>query len=96
MRELRYLKVQYIAVPPNRFVATATRTTSPLGYPLGWARSLSARPYLTRDFPDHPVEPGSGEFVLYRIDWDKVPPEWLAKPMTAYDKNTPEGRLGGS
>jgi hypothetical protein len=96
MRELKALDVQYIALPPDRFVAQAVPTAAPLGYPLDWARSLSRRAYLTRVFPDHAVEPESKEFVLYRIDYDRVPPAWLARPFTDYDKNTPEGRPDGS
>jgi hypothetical protein len=95
MRLLIYLDVQYIALPPNRFVAKAMPTTESMGYPIDWARSLSQRPYLTRVYPDHAVEPESGEFVLYRIDRDRIPPEWLAKPLFDYGKDDPQGRPGG-
>lgn len=95
VRELKALNVQYLALPPDRFVAPAVPTAAPLGYPRDWACSLSGRPYLTRVFPDHAVEPKNKEFVLYRLDYDRVPPAWLARPITAYDKNTPEGRPGG-
>lgn len=64
-------------------------------YPIDWARSLSQRPYLTRVYPDHAIEPESGEFVLYRIDRDRIPPEWLAKPLFDYGKDDPQGRPGG-
>jgi hypothetical protein len=94
-RLLCHLDVKYIAVPPNRFVDTVTPTVAPLGYPRAWAGTLSGRPYLERVFPDHPVEPESKEFVLYRVDRDRIPPDWLARPFSDYDRNTPEGRPGG-
>jgi len=77
---LRYFDIRYIAVPPARFVEKVEPAVEPRGYPIGWVRALASRPYLSRVYPDHDCDVGSGEFVLYRVDLQKAPQEWLASP----------------
>jgi len=80
MRVLRALDIHYIAIHPTRLVSDFNPAIEPLGYPREWVRSLPGRPYLQQVFPD-PSQPGKeGDFILYRIDADKIPPEWLQDP----------------
>ena len=74
------LDVEYIAIPPTRFIPQLDPTVEPMGYPLPWVRSLPSRPYLKQVFPDPSRPAQEGEFILYQIEKDKVPPEWLKEP----------------
>jgi hypothetical protein len=78
---LYYLRIRYIAVHPARFVERAEPTIEPMGFPLPWARSLRNLPYMAQVYPERECEVGAPNFVIYRIDYDKVPPEWLAGPI---------------
>jgi len=81
MRFLYYLDVRYIGVHPTRFIERAEPAIEPIGFPLEWARSLRTLPYMTQVYPKRPCDVGDPNFVVYRIDRDKIPPEWLAKPL---------------
>ena len=80
------LNIQYIAIHPTRFIEKAEPDVDPMGLPIPWVRSLRERPYLTQVYPAEPcrAEEG-GEFVVYRIDDDKIPPAWLKTPLYAND-----------
>jgi hypothetical protein len=83
---LYYMRVDYIAIHPSRFIDKAEPDTEPRGYPISWVRSLRDRPYLTQVYPAEPrrAEEG-GEFVLYRVDRDKIPQAWLnTAPLVAW------------
>ena len=81
MQFLYYLDVRYIGVHPTRFIERAEPAIEPMGFPLEWARSLRTLPYMTQVYPERPCDVGDPNFVVYRIDHDKIPPEWLAKPL---------------
>lgn len=81
MQFLYYLDVRYIGVHPTRFIERAEPAIEPMGFPLEWARSLRTLPYMTQVYPKRPCDVGDPNFVVYRIDRDKIPPEWLAKPL---------------
>jgi hypothetical protein len=81
MQLLYYLDVRYIGVHPTRFIERAEPAIEPMGFPLEWARSLRTLPYMTQVYPERPCDVGDPNFVVYRIDRDKIPPEWLAKPL---------------
>ena len=83
---LYYMRVDYIAIHPSRFIDKAEPDTEPRGYPKSWVRSLRERPYLTQVYPAEPrrAEEG-GEFVVYRVDRDKIPPAWLNNPLFVND-----------
>ena len=79
---LYYMRVDYIAIHPSRFIEKAEPDTEPRGYPKPWVRSLRDRPYLTQVYPAAPSRPEEGgEFVVYRVDRDKIPPAWLNNPL---------------
>jgi hypothetical protein len=86
-RVLYYLNVKYIAIHPTRFIAGARGDIEPTGYPIPWVRSLVSRPYLAQVYPDHPCDPTGGEFVVYRIERDKIPPEWLKEPLFEHEES---------
>ena len=79
---LYYMRVDYIAIHPSRFIDKAEPDNEPRGYPVPWVRSLRERPYLTQVYPAAPcrAEEG-GEFVIYRVERDKIPPAWLNNPL---------------
>jgi hypothetical protein len=73
---LYYLHTDYIAIHPTRLCDTSSRQVVPTAYPRPWVRSLAGKRYLTLVYPPGgPAE--EGEFLVYRIDYDKVPPAWL-------------------
>jgi len=79
---LYYMRVDYIAINPSRLVDKAEPETEPRGYTTAWVRSLRERPYLTQVYPAAPCRPEEGgEFVIYRVDRDKIPPAWLHNPL---------------
>jgi hypothetical protein len=86
---LYYMRVDYIAIHPARFIKEAEPDTEPRGYPIPWVRSLRERPYLTQVYPAEPrrAEEG-GQFVIYRVDPDKIPPAWLRNPL--FENNLPD------
>ncbi|MCX5684655.1 MAG: hypothetical protein NT049_13340 [Planctomycetota bacterium] len=83
---LYYMRVDYIAIHPSRFIDAAEPDTEPRGYPIPWVRSLRDRPYLAQVYPAEPrrAEEG-GEFVIYRVDRDKIPRAWLTNPLFVND-----------
>jgi hypothetical protein len=81
MHFLCHLDIRYIAVHPTRFIERAEPAIEPMGFPLDWARSLRTLPYMTQVYPDRPCDVGAPNFVVYQIDRDKIPLEWLAKPL---------------
>jgi len=85
MHFLCHIDIRYIAIHPTRFIERADPTTEPMGIPLEWARSLRTLPYMTQVYPERACEVGNPNFVVYRIDRDKIPPEWLEKPLYKTD-----------
>lgn len=80
MRVLCGLEVEYIAIHPTRVIDQLEPTIEPMGYPRPWVESLRNRPYLTQVFPESPNPAPEGQFILFRIDKDKIPPEWMKEP----------------
>jgi hypothetical protein len=74
---LKFVNASYIAVHPTRRCDTSPVTREPMAYPRDWLRTLPGRPYLERVYPPGDLPDTEGRFVLYRIDYSKVPPEWL-------------------
>lgn len=77
---LKCLGVSYIAVHPTRRCDAVVPGTVPTAYPRTWLRTLPGRPYLERVYPMGDVGDTEGRFLLYRIDYAKVPPDWLTSP----------------
>jgi len=77
MRILKYLDISYIAIHPTRRCDTCDPLRVPIAYPRPWIRTLEGRPYLERVYPKGDLPDTEGRFLLYRIDYDKVPREWL-------------------
>jgi len=74
---LKFVNTSYIAVHPTRRCDASSVTREPMAYPRDWLRTLPGRPYLERVYPPGDLTDTEGRFVLYRIDYAKVPPEWL-------------------
>jgi hypothetical protein len=79
MRLLKFLDIQYIAVHPTRRIDACTPGEIPTAYPRTWIRTLPDRPYLMQVYPPGPIEDTEGHFLLYQIDYSKVPAKWLAE-----------------
>jgi hypothetical protein len=77
---LKCVGVSYIAVHPTRRCDAVVPGTTPTAYPRTWLRTLPGRPYLERVYPMGDVGDTEGRFLLYRIDYAKVPPDWLTSP----------------
>ncbi|MCX5653958.1 MAG: hypothetical protein NTY65_04825 [Planctomycetota bacterium] len=89
-RILYHLHVQYIAIHPTRFIDHAEPDIEPRGLPIPWVRSLRDRPYLEQVYPATPQRPEEGgEFVVYRVRREKIPPEWVKEPL--YEREPPGG-----
>ena len=76
-RLLYLLGVEYIAVHPTRLSDPPSPLAEPTAYPRAWVRSLARRPYLTLVYPPSGVA-AEGEFLIYRIDADRLPHDWIA------------------
>ncbi len=77
MRLLKFLDIMYIAVHPTRRCDTCPVEREATDYPRDWLRSLDERPYMTRIYPEEPLDDTEGHFLIYQIDYTKVPPKWL-------------------
>jgi len=80
-RMLRYFDIRYIAIHPTRRIADWSPEIEPTGYPISWLRTLPEREYLVRVRPSlseaPPEEVPENTFVIYRVDYDKMPKEWI-------------------
>jgi hypothetical protein len=94
MQMLYFLHTEYIAIHPTRQCQSSSPSEVPTAYPRPWVRSLATRPYLTLVYPPGGGPAREGEFLLYRIDYDKVPEEWLAGGEPTWWKDE-GGRQGG-
>ena len=81
VRILHFRDVRYIAIHPTRFVERADPAVEPIGVPVPWARSLRTLPYMTQVYPEQACEIGAPNFIVYRIEYDKVPSDWLTKTL---------------
>jgi len=77
-RVLRYLQVQYIAIHPTRRIKDWSPDIEPTGYPESWLETLPRRPYLERVYPPPDKESPGHDLVIYRVDYDRIPKEWIA------------------
>lgn len=79
MRLLRFLHVDYIAIHPTRQQNDSSPLEVPIAYPKPWVQSLAERPYLERVYPPPGSSGNTGEreFLIYHIDYSKMPANWL-------------------
>lgn len=76
VRLLTFVGIDYIAIHPTRRGPPADRNIEATCYPRDWVASLERRPYLTRLYPASLDGDGQGKFLIYRVDRDRMPPEW--------------------
>ena len=77
-RVLRYFEIQYIAIHPTRHIENWSPDIEPTGYPQSWLDTLAARPYLERVYPPTGQPLPENAFLVYRVDYDRIPTEWIA------------------
>ncbi len=72
-----FLELDYLAIHPTRRIDIHDPAVEPMGFPRPWIASLGQRPYIERVYPEGELRSTAGHFLLYRIDYGKVPAEWL-------------------
>ena len=77
---LSVLGIDYIAINPSRVCEAVDPSAVPTAYPREWVESLARRPYLERVYPAGEAPPREGDFLIYRVRYDKMPDEWLDGP----------------
>ena len=77
---LNVLGIDYIAINPSRVCEAVDPSVVPTGYPREWVESLARRPYLERVYPAGEAPPREGDFLIYRVRYDKMPDEWFDGP----------------
>jgi len=77
-RVRRYFEVPYLAIHPTRRIADWSPDIEPTGYPESWLKTLPDRPYLERVYPPPGQDSRENDFLLYRVDYDRIPAEWIA------------------
>ncbi|HUX02412.1 MAG TPA: hypothetical protein VMY35_15720 [Phycisphaerae bacterium] len=99
-RVLRYFEVQYLAIHPTRRIADWSPDIEPTGYPESWLKTLPDRPYLERVYPPPGQDSRENDFLLYRVDYDRIPAEWIAdvepgawRELVEEERRRSEGRF---
>jgi len=83
MTVLTFLKIRYIAIHPERQGPGAGNRIEPATYPDAWIEDLRRRDYLTRVYPETYDGKSHGRFLIYRLEYDKIPEAWKkAEPPT--------------
>jgi len=76
-RILRYFQIQYIAIDSTRRLDNWTPDIEPLGFPVCWLRTVPGRAYLERVYPSPEGDALANIFIIYRVRYDRIPPEWI-------------------
>ena len=99
-RVLRYFEVQYIAIHPTRRIENWSHDIEPTGYPQSWLDTLAERPYLERVYPPTGQPSPENAFLVYRVDYNRIPPEWIAdvepgawRELVEEERRRSEGRF---
>ena len=83
MTVLTFLKIRYIAIHPERQGPGMGNLIEPVAYPDAWIEDLQRRDYLTRVYPESYDGKSYGKFLIYRLEYDKIPEAWKkAEPPT--------------
>jgi len=70
-------RIQYIAIHPTRRIQHWTPETEPSAYPQSWIDTLPGRGYLVRVYPLPEKVLCEKDFVIYRVDYERIPREWI-------------------
>jgi hypothetical protein len=76
-RILRYFQIQYIAIDSTRRLDNWTPDIEPVGFPVCWLRTVPGRAYLERVYPSPEGDALDSIFIVYRVRYDRIPPEWI-------------------
>jgi len=76
-RILHYFQIQYIAIDSTRRLDNWTPDIEPIGFPVCWLRTVPGRAYLERVFPSPEGDALDSIFIVYRVRYDRIPPEWI-------------------
>jgi len=77
-RILRYFQIQYVAIDSTRRLDNWTPDIEPIGFPVSWLRAVPGRAYLERVYPSPEGDALDSIFIVYRVNYDRIPPEWIA------------------
>jgi 4-amino-4-deoxy-L-arabinose transferase-like glycosyltransferase len=77
-RILRYFDVRYIAIDSTRRLDNWTTDIEPMGFPVSWLRAVPGRAYLERVYPSPEGDALDSIFIVYRVNYDRIPPDWIA------------------
>jgi len=76
-RILYYFQIQYIAIDSTRRIDNWTPDVEPMGFPVSWLRTVPGRACLERVYPSPEGNALDSIFIVYRVRYDRIPPEWL-------------------
>ncbi|MGB2798219.1 MAG: hypothetical protein WBD44_13290 [Phycisphaerae bacterium] len=76
-RILHYFQIQYVAIDSTRRLDNWTPDIEPIGFPVSWLRTVPGRAYLERVYPSPEGDALQDIFIVYRVRYDRIPPEWI-------------------
>ncbi|MGB2754316.1 MAG: hypothetical protein WBE00_04325, partial [Phycisphaerae bacterium] len=76
-RILHYFQIQYIAIDSTRRIDDWAPDIEPMGFPVSWLRTVPGRAYLERVYPSPEGDALDSIFIVYRVNYERIPPEWI-------------------
>ncbi len=76
-RILRYFQIQYIAIDSTRRLDNWAPDIEPIGFPVSWLRNVPKCGYLERVYPSPEGDALQDIFIVYRVNYDRIPPDWI-------------------
>ena len=76
-RILHYFQIQYVAIDSTRRLDDWAPDIEPMGFPVSWLRTVPERKYLERVYPSPEGNALQDIFIVYRVRYDRIPPEWI-------------------